>query len=256
MPAAKTPSAGKRTNTITTIRKNGAETKLDSLTANATLRLSFLPVEAAGTEVKYALTDTTRPVIFSYPGSAKGHAVYDILSMHYQDTDGNLNQWGMSTTNFQGHGIPALFDEWAHPACYTYATLQEDPNIREFWGMSLDKMWSGLFDATGGLGGAIWGYIDETFMLPEPKKGTAFWKEFAHTAKPEGYQGKCVGYGEWGIVDVWRREKPEFWSTKKAYSPVRLMQTEIKNPLAGECLFLTLYNRLRYPQRHVSAHFV
>lgn len=30
----------------------------------------------------------------------------------------------MSTSNFQGHGIPALFDEWAHPACYTYTTLQ------------------------------------------------------------------------------------------------------------------------------------
>lgn len=27
-------------------------------------------------------------------------------------------------------------------------------------------MWSGLFDAPGGLGGAIWGYIDETFALP------------------------------------------------------------------------------------------
>lgn len=144
-------------------------------------------------------TDKTRPVIFSYPGSVgEKKPIYDILSMHYQDVNGNLNQWNRTTRGFQGEGIPALFDEWAHPACYTYATLQEDPNIREFWGHSLEKMWSGLFDAPGGLGGAIWGYVDETFMLPEPKMGTAFWKEFAHTAKPEDYQGKCVGYGEWG----------------------------------------------------------
>lgn len=163
-------------------------------------------------------TDTTRPVIFSYPGSAeeKKARIFDILSMHYQDVYGNINQWGMSTRNFQGHGIPTLYDEWAHPACYTYTTLQTDPNIREFWGKSIDMMWSGLFDAPGGLGGAIWGYIDETFALPEPKEGTSFWKEFAHTAKPKNYQGNCVGYGEWGIVDVWRRPKPEFWSTKKA----------------------------------------
>lgn len=189
-------------------------------------------------------TDKTRPVIFSYPGSVgEKKPVYDILSMHYQDVNGNLNQWNRSTRGFQGGGIPALFDEWAHPACYTYATLQEDPNIREFWGHSIEKMWSGLFEAPGGLGGAIWGYVDETFMLPEPKVGTAFWKEFARTAKPEDYQGKCVGYGEWGIVDVWRREKPEFWATKKAYSPVRLMTTEVASFLSGQRLLLPLYNR-------------
>ena len=189
-------------------------------------------------------TDKTRPVIFSYPGSVgEKKPVYDILSMHYQDVNGNLNQWNRSTHGFQGEGIPALFDEWAHPACYTYATLQEDPNIREFWGHSIERMWSGLFDAPGGLGGAIWGYVDETFMLPEPKVGTAFWKEFARTAKPEDYQGKCVGYGEWGIVDVWRRKKPEFWATKKAYSPVRLMTTEVASFLSGQRLLLPLYNR-------------
>jgi glycoside hydrolase family protein len=189
-------------------------------------------------------TDTTRPVIFSYPGSVgEKKPIYDILSMHYQDVDGNLNQWGRATRNYQGHGIPALFDEWAHPACYTYKTLQDDPNIREFWGISIDKMWSGLFDAPGGLGGAIWGYIDETFMLPEPKMGTSFWKEFARTAKPEDFQGNCVGYGEWGIVDVWRREKPEFWATKKAYSPVRLLTEQVGDYTTGERLLLPVYNR-------------
>lgn len=189
-------------------------------------------------------TDRTRPVIFSYPGSVgKRQPIYDILSMHYQDVQGNLDQWNRSTRGFQGEGIPALFDEWAHPACYTYATLQEDPNIREFWGHSIEKMWSGLFDAPGGLGGAIWGYVDEIFMLPEPIRGSAFWKEFAHTAKPEGFRGKCVGYGEWGIVDIWRRKKPEFWSTRKAYSPVRLLTTDVADFQPGQRLLLPVYNR-------------
>lgn len=188
--------------------------------------------------------DPTRPVIFSYPGSVgKEEKMYDILSMHYQDVYGNLSQWGKTTRGFQGHGIPALFDEWAHPACYTYTTLRTDPNIREFWGQSLDRMWSGLFDAPGGLGGAIWGYVDETFALPEPKVGSAFWKEFAHTAKPEGFRGNCVGYGEWGIVDVWRRRKPEFWSTKKAYSPVRLLTDRIGEFTPGQRLLIPVYNR-------------
>lgn len=189
-------------------------------------------------------TDRTRPVIFSYPGSVpNGKKVYDILSMHYQDVYGNLEQWGKVTRGFQGEGLPAVFDEWAHPACYTYSTLRTDPNIREFWGKSLDMMWSGLFDAPGGLGGAIWGYIDETFALPEPKEGKPYWKEFAHTAKPEGFRGNCVGYGEWGIVDVWRRKKPEFWSTKKAYSPIRLLTGSSLSYISGQPLVLTVYNR-------------
>ena len=189
-------------------------------------------------------TDSTRPVIFSYPGSVgEKKRIFDILSMHYQNVHGNLDQWGMSTRNFQGHGIPALFDEWAHPACYTYQTLQTDPNIREFWGKSIDMMWDGLYNAPGGLGGAIWGYIDETFMLPKPKVGTSFWKEFAHTAKPEGFRGECVGYGEWGIVDVWRRKKPEFWSTKKAYSPIRLTSEETVAFTRGQRIVMPIQNR-------------
>lgn len=189
-------------------------------------------------------TDTTRPVIFSYPGTVpKDNPIFDVLSMHYQDVHGNVEQLGLKTIGFQGEGIPALFDEWAHPACYTYKTLQDDPNIREFWGQSLDKMWSGLFTAPGGLGGAIWGYVDETFTIPPLKEGSPFWKEFARTAKPEGFQGNCVGYGEWGIVDVWRRLKPEFWATKKAYSPVKILRTRFTTFIPGDRLIIPVQNR-------------
>ena len=76
-------------------------------------------------------------------------------------------------------------------------------------------MWSKLFNTSGGLGGAIWGYIDETFMVPELKVGEPYWKTFARTAKPEEFQGNCVGYGEWGIVDVWRRENRNSGLRKK-----------------------------------------
>ena len=192
--------------------------------------------------------DQTRPAIFSYPGSVKGnHTVYDLLSMHYQSVDGDVEQWGGITLhNYQSDSIPVIFDEWAHPACYVYPTLQEDPNIREFWGKSLDMMWSRTFASSGALGGAVWGYIDELFSVPKLKTGTPFWKEFAKTAKPEGFQGDCVGYGEWGIVDVWRREKPEFWATKKAYSPVKILTEKITDFTAGERLAVAVHNRFNH----------
>ena len=188
--------------------------------------------------------DLTRPCIFSYPGpTINDNRIYDILSMHYQDVYGNLTQGGITTNSFQVRGLPTLFDEWAHPACYTYQTLQDDPNIREFWGKSIDMMWNGIFPTSGGLGGAIWGYVDETFMIPKPKMGKPFWIEFAKRDKPEAFLGDCVGYGEWGIVDVWRREKPEFWATKKAYSPVRILSEKIKNFTTGERLIVPVHNR-------------
>lgn len=188
--------------------------------------------------------DTTRPAIFSYPGTVPADKKsFDIISMHYPGVEGTMNQYGTQVNKYQHASYPAIYDEWAHVPCYTYTTLQDDPNIREFWGISLDKMWSNLFESTGGLGGAIWGFIDETFMLPTPKTGSAWWTEFAKTAKPAAYTGKCVGYGEWGIIDVWRREKPEFWSTKKAYSPIRLPETTVQQFTAGEPLFVPIYNR-------------
>ncbi|MBD5307748.1 MAG: beta-galactosidase [Bacteroides sp.] len=190
--------------------------------------------------------DHTRPVIFSYPGTVLTDStdVYDIMSFHYPGISGNMNQWGKRTTAFNAdEGKPSLYDEWAHPACYTYETLQEDPGIREFWGASIEKLWDGVINHQGALGGAIWGYIDERFMLPEPKAGDDYWREFAHTAKPDGYRGKCVGYGDWGIVDIWRRKKPEFAATKRAYSPVRGEWDRVINPYPGAPIRLSVANR-------------
>lgn len=73
--------------------------------------------------------------------------------------------------------------------------------------------WDNIFHADGALGCAIWGAIDDVFCLPE--------------GVPERHQhhraGTYAGYGEWGcILDRYRREKPEAFLTKKAYSPVHI----------------------------------
>jgi hypothetical protein len=189
--------------------------------------------------------DDTRPVVFSYPGHVPDSITsYEILSMHYPDTHGNMDQYGKKTDEFGYEKMPVLFDEWAHVACYNHFTVREDPNIRDFWGRSLDMMWQKVFEADGGLGGAIWGMIDETFMLPEDlsvlnDRGTTADQNMV----PEDYINPTVGYGEWGIVDTWRRKKPEFWNTKKAYSPVRLLQTDFEKYEKDKSLSVPLYNR-------------
>ncbi|MFC2096897.1 glycoside hydrolase family 2 TIM barrel-domain containing protein [Bacteroidota bacterium] len=189
--------------------------------------------------------DDTRPVIFSYPGNVPDSIKsYDILSMHYPGIDGNMNQYGKVTEGFGYSQMPVIFDEWAHVACYNNFTVKEDPNVRNFWGMSLDSMWQKTFDANGGLGGAIWGMIDETFMLPESLPGyNEWWGKIDKNVIPAEYSGNTIGYGEWGIIDTWRRKKPEFWNTKKAYSPVKLLKTNIENYSKGMPVSIPIYNR-------------
>jgi len=188
--------------------------------------------------------DKSRPVIYGYPGHVPDSVkLYDILSMHYPNWKGNLTQHGITTKGFSYDKAPALFDEWAHVACYNKNGLKTDPNVRNFWGQSLDSMWTHVFEAEGGLGGAIWCFIDETFMLPQEMPGFKEWWGMETKVLPRTYMGPTVGYGEWGIVDSWRRKKPEFWNTKKAYSPTKIYQTRITDFAPGEDLKIPVHNR-------------
>ncbi len=189
--------------------------------------------------------DPTRPIIYSYPGQVPDSLTnYEILSMHYPSWQGDLIQYGISTSKFSYDKMPVLFDEWAHVACYNNFELKEDPNVRNFWGQSLDSMWTYAFEADGALGGAIWCMLDETFALPPELPGfNQWWGILDENVIPAAYMGPCVGYGEWGIVDTWRRKKPEFWGTKKAYSPTRVLVKRIDSFIPGKPLTIPVHNR-------------
>src|SRR5208282_6924578 len=111
-----------------------------------------------------------------------------------------------------------LNDEYAHISCYNIETLQRDPGVRSYWGHSLKRFWESCYAAAGCLGGAIWAGFDEVFMLPR----------------------SLVGYGEWGIIDGWRRPKPEYWLTKKAYSPIHISDSPVASPGPGKPLILPI----------------
>ena len=182
--------------------------------------------------------DPSRPAIFSFPGTVPDSVkVYDILSMHYVNYDGSRTEWTKSITNFSEPGIPTVHDEYAHVACYNVETIQEDANVRVFWQESIDRMWSDIFNQKGALGAAIWCFIDETFMIPENTPGYKEWwgkhnYDFPHYT---------VGYGEWGIIDSWRRKKPEFWATRKAYSPAKLFIDSLS--IQDDRVIIPLQNR-------------
>ncbi|WP_341840701.1 glycoside hydrolase family 2 protein [Chitinophaga caseinilytica] len=167
--------------------------------------------------------DPSRPVSWSWPMTAlkENKRCFDIAVGHYPAYDGKGSDMGGVDRNMAHPDFPLLSDEWAHVACYNVGHLRNDPNVKDFWGRSMDTTWLVRFDVPGNIGGAIWGMIDETFHLP----------------------GKVTGYGPWGFVDVWRRKKAEFWNTKKAYSPVRVGKTHFDALPANGILEVPVKNR-------------
>ncbi len=155
--------------------------------------------------------DSTRPMIFSFPDTVPlGTNAYDIYSKHYPDAGSDLSS----------EKYPLLNDEYAHVACYNLDTLRRDPGVRNFWGESIQRFGNAFIRADGCLGGSIWAGIDEVFLLPD---GPA-------------------GYGPWGIIDGWRRPKPEYWLTRKAYSPIRVDDRPIALPQPGSVLIIPISN--------------
>ncbi|MBZ5580851.1 MAG: hypothetical protein LAQ30_01370 [Acidobacteriia bacterium] len=186
-------------------------------------------------EAQYARAeDQTRPLMFSWSHLTPPELqkqVYDIYSFHYPSyrrgmADGGPGPGGDLERNREWGGeassMPVLHDEFAHVPTYITEDLRRDPNVNNFWGQSIKILWEKIFTTEGALGGAIWGSVDNSSVAPEDRL--------------------VVSRNDWGIIDGWRREKPEYWLVKKAYSPVRVEDKPVSNPGAGRPLALAVKN--------------
>jgi len=140
--------------------------------------------------------DKTRPTAFhdqTWGGFNNAGSKADIANYHYPGITGPAATDTMSR--------PTLFGEYAHLSDYNRRELLTDPGVRDAFNAPMVTYFDSMYVHKGNLGGAIWSGIDDTFHLPD---------------------GRIVGYGPWGPIDGWRREKPEYFGMKKAYSPVRI----------------------------------
>lgn len=169
----------------------------------------------------YAEQDFTRPATFhdqAYGGfNNYGSKKMPVANIHYPGIPGPE-----VAENFER---PLLFGEYAHLNTYNRVEIVTDPGVRDAWGRGFKPMWENMYKSRGCLGGAIWSGIDDVFYLPD---------------------GRAVGYGEWGPIDGWRREKPEYYHMKKTYSPVKFHNQKVKAPLGNGKIRLQVENRFDF----------
>ncbi|MDO5422918.1 MAG: glycoside hydrolase family 2 TIM barrel-domain containing protein [Eubacteriales bacterium] len=168
--------------------------------------------------------DGGRPTKFSYPMTMQAeHEPVDIWSIHYANVDGEMDKKrdNVSVGYTEGHDVPVLNDEYVHIPCYNRTELRRDPNVRNFWGESLRLFTDRIWQTKGALGGAIWAGIDETDLFTETRR---------QEPKNQRHGDTCL---EWGIIDVWRRPKPEHYLTRKAYTPVRIREKTFQRCAGG-----------------------
>lgn len=165
--------------------------------------------------------DPSRPTKFSYPMTMKEEAEpADIWSVHYNGFDAALGEKNdnLGLGSAPGADRPILHDEYVHLASYNREELSRDPAVRSFWGQSILQYWDHIWQTPGALGGAIWAGIDHTPCDAD------------------------MDHYTWGIVDIWRRKKPEFWALRQAYAPIRIPIRRIDAP-AGNDVMIPIENR-------------
>lgn len=152
------------------------------------------------------------PVKFSHSETHGIIKATDIGTKHYPGWKGLMA--------FDNYFRPILFGEALHLNCYNTSENITDPGLRDMWGDYLKYFVDFIRESPAIAGLGIWGCTDEIFY---PKKN------------------EPCGYGPWGVVDGFRREKPEFWHMKMSYAPLIVMSKHFE--ISGNETLIALENR-------------
>ncbi len=123
---------------------------------------------------------------------------------------------------------PTLFSEYCHLPAYVPHEMYTDPSVDDQWGRLLEATWENLYPTQDALGGAVWCGVDDVFHVPRGGNNGAY---------------NVRGVAAWGVLDGWRRPKPEYWHMMKCYSPLQVLTSRVDLPTPGEPLRIPVENR-------------
>jgi len=181
------------------------------------------------------------------PASAGQSATLELDTMHNPITIERMKEredvkvpilWDESLCIFQG-------DLWGDTR-----EMWLDPGDRDYYIEPLIPVWDAVQASKNVQGGMIWAWVDDVFLVPgrDSEYGRGSIGQPAHALdRIYHIPGRgIVGDAPWGIVDGWRRKKPEFWHVKMLMSPVHLQQRDLPAWKSGEPATFTVDNRYEF----------
>ncbi|MGD1010817.1 MAG: glycoside hydrolase family 2 TIM barrel-domain containing protein [Candidatus Aminicenantales bacterium] len=114
-----------------------------------------------------------------------------------------------------------VFHGWGDLA----VSLELDPGMHDYWVTGVPDVVQACFETENQVGTMIWAWVDDAFQIPG--RGIGYWRrgmtpiryaDAIYSGPGHGYVGDTV----WGIVDGWRRPRPEWELCRQVYSPVQV----------------------------------
>jgi len=109
--------------------------------------------------------------------------------------------------------------------------MELDPGLRDFWVTAHFEPVQALRESEHQFGTQIWAWADDTFLVPgEGIKYGRLNRSKAHIVD-EIYKlpGRgIVGDPVWGVIEGWRRPRPEWWLCKKLFSPIGIEEAPLE----------------------------
>jgi len=180
------------------------------------------------------------------PSSAGQSATLELATMHNPITLERMREredvkapiiWDESLCIFQGI--------WGDAR-----ELWLDPGDRDYYIEPLIPVWDAVQSSKNVQGSMIWAWVDDAFLVPgrdsEYGRGTIVRPEHMLDSIYHMAGRGIVGDAPWGVVDGWRRKKPEFWHVKMLMSPVHLRERDLPAWKPSQAAIFTVDNRYEF----------
>jgi beta-galactosidase len=125
-----------------------------------------------------------------------------------------------------------------------------DPGDRDYYISPHIDIWDAVQASKNVQGSMIWAWVDDIFLVPgrdsEYGRGGLGRPEHPIDGIYHMPGRGIVGDAPWGLIDGWRRKKPEYWHIKMLMSPIHLQERNLSQWKSGDPVAFNVDNRYEF----------